>query len=118
MELSPAGRSLRRRTVHVRKAEPPARPMRYLLSVDRSVRRVSLRKISVRVKNAKNRLRSRSPKNDAAHETTRPRNVVSVAYGWPSWRAGAPALIVILAAATLIGVPGLFQRSDPSIASV
>lgn len=100
----------------MRKTERSTRSMTYLLSVDRSLRRVSLRKISVRVKNAKNRLRSDSPTNDAARKTTRARD--AVAGGSPSLRAGALALIVIFAAATLIGVPGLFQRSDPGIASV
>ena len=110
-------KSLRKGTVRVRKAQPPARSMRYLLSVDRSLRRVSLRKISVRVKSAKNRVRSRSAKKDAARETPTPGNA-SVTNRWPSLRPVAPALIGIVAAVTLIGVPGLFQRSDSIIASV
>src|SRR5215471_20153673 len=92
--------------------------MRYLLSVDRSLRRVSLRKISVRVKNANNRVPSRSAKKDAARETTKSGSAASVTNGWPSLRPVAPALVGIIAVATLIGVPGLLQRSDSIIASV
>jgi hypothetical protein len=87
--------------------------MRYLLSVDRSLRRVSLKKISVRAKNARNRARLRSAKQDGARETTGSWNAW-VTNAWPSLRAAAPALIAIVAGATLIGAPGLIQRSDSS----
>ena len=59
----------------------------------------------MRVKNAKNRLRSRSQKKDAPRETARP-------------RIAAPALIGILTAAALVVVINVFQRSDSGIASV
>jgi hypothetical protein len=90
--------------------------VRYLLSVDRSLRRVSLKKISASVKNANNRVRARSAKKHAARETARYENA-PVANGRPSVRVVAPALIAIVAAATLIAAPGVFQRSDPSIES-
>lgn len=72
--------------------------------------------MSVRVKNARNRVRSRSAKKDEARETTRSRNAGT--NSWRSVRTAAPALIAIVGAATLIGVPGAFQRSDSRIASV
>ena len=100
--------------VRVRKVQLPARSMRYLLSVDRSLRRVSLRKISVRAKNVHNRVRPRSAKKDAARETTRSSSA-SVTNGWSSLRAGALALVIV-AAATLIAVPTL--RSYSSTGSV
>jgi hypothetical protein len=89
--------------------------MRYLLSVDRSLRRVSLKKISVRVKNAKNRVRSRAAKRADARETTGSWSAW-VSNAWPSVRAAAPALIAIVAGAMLIGAPGLL-RSDSSVES-
>jgi hypothetical protein len=101
----------------VMKAQPPTRSMRYLLSIDRSLGRVSLRKMSVRVKNAKNRVRSRSAKKSAAREATGDRNT-PVTNRWRSARAAAPALIAIGAAAMLIVALGAFQRSDSNIASV
>jgi hypothetical protein len=90
--------------------------MRYLLSVDRSLGRVSLKKISASVKNANNRVRARSAKKNAARGTTRSQNP-SVPNGGRSVRVVVPALIAVVAAATLIAAPGVFQRSDPSIAS-
>ena len=69
----------------------------------------------MRLKNANNRVRSRSAKKDAARQT-RPANAW-VTNRWPSLRAAAPALTAIIAAATLIALAGLFQRSDSSIAS-
>lgn len=99
------------------KAQRPGRSMRYLLSIDRSLRRVSLRKMSVRVKNAKHRGRSRSAKKDATRETTGARNA-PLTNGRPFVRAAAPALIGLVAAATLIAVLRAFQGSDSAIASV
>lgn len=98
------------------KAQRPGRSMRYLLSIDRSLRRVSLRKMSVRVKNTKHRARSRSAKTDATRDTTGARNT-PVTNGQPFLRAAAPALIAVVAAATLIGVLRAFQGSDSSTAS-
>ena len=99
----------------MQKGQRPTRSMRYLLSVDRSLRRVSLKKISVRVKNAKNRVRSRAAKRADARETTGSWSAW-VSNAWPSVRAAAPALIAIVAGAMLIGAPGLL-RSDSSVES-
>lgn len=104
--------------MRVKKAQPPARSMRYLLSVDRSLRRISLRKIPVRVKKANNRVRSSSPTKGAARETKKSSKAASVTNGWTSSRTIALALIGIVAAATLIGAPGLFQGTDSTIAAV
>ena len=59
----------------------------------------------MRMENAKNRLRSRAPKNDTARATT-------------TSRIAAPTLIAVLTAAAFIVVVNVFQRSDPGIASV
>src|SRR6516225_6584642 len=69
-----SGKVLRGRTMRVRKAQASGRSMRYLLSVDRSLGRVSLKKISASVKNANNRVRARSAKKNAARGTTRSQN--------------------------------------------
>jgi hypothetical protein len=90
--------------------------MRYLLSVDRSLRKVSLKKISASVKSADDRIHARSAKKNAARRATRSDNA-SRTNGRSSVRVTATAIISIVVAATLIAMPGLFQRSDPSIAS-
>ena len=99
----------------MRNAQAPARSIRYLLSVDRSLRRVSLREISVRMKNVNRRVRSRSAKKDAGRETA---SRTVAANRRPSLRPAALVLISIVAAATLIIVLGLVQRPESSLAPV
>lgn len=100
----------------VKKRQTPARSTQYLLSVDRTLRRISLKKIPVRVKKAANRVQSRSAKRNVARETKR--SAASPTNGWPSSRAIVYALIgIVAAAATLIGAPSLVQRSDSTIAA-
>jgi hypothetical protein len=99
--------------VRVKKAQPAARSMRYLLSVDRSLGRISLKRIPLRVKKtASNRVRSSSANQDASRQTTRSRNGEAVASGWSSSQTIVLALIGIAGAATLIGLPGLVERSE------
>lgn len=80
--------------------------MRYLLSIDRSLGRVSLRKMSARVQNAKNRVRPRAKKTPP--ETTGPTKTTTPAL----------VLMAIVASATIIGVLLAFQGSDSNVASV
>jgi hypothetical protein len=104
--------------VRVRKPQTPARSTQYLLNVDRTLRRISLKKLPVRVKKTATRVRSRQAKKSVARETKKPKGAVApVVTAWPSSRAIAYALIGIVAVATLIGVPSLFQQSDSAIAA-
>jgi len=103
--------------VPVTRPRTPARSSQYLLSVDRTLRRLSLRKIPVRMKRAARRMQSRSTKQTVARKAKRPAGAVPVTNGWPASRTITYGLIGIVAAATLIGVPVLFQQSDSTIAA-
>jgi hypothetical protein len=103
--------------VRVKKAQTPARSMRYLLSVDRTLRRISLKKIPVRVKRATKRVRSRRVTKDASQKTSRSKSTAGV-NPWTSPRAIALMLVGAVAAAALIGAPSFFQRADPTTAAV
>jgi hypothetical protein len=109
--------------VRVKKAQKPARSIRYLLCVDRTLQRISLRRISVRVKKANNLSRSGRTKKNAARETNRSRNAALVMNAWRSLRALDPRAIAfvvigVVALAALIGAPRLFQSGDPTSVAV
>jgi hypothetical protein len=52
-----------------------------------------------------------------ARKANRPAGAVPVTNGWPASRTITYALVAIVAAATLIGVPSLFQQSDSTSAA-
>lgn len=86
-----------------KKAKPPA--VRYLLSADRRLQKLSLRKISDRAKNAKGPVRSGSKPSAAVADSSRSRRASS-SY------AIALAVILVAAAAALIATRQQPQTSD------
>ena len=87
----------RRSAVRAKKAKTPARSIRYMLSVDRRLKKISLRRISERLKRVKRQRRSLRPKN-AAHENSA-RAKSSMRSPWVI--AGAGAICVVTAAALI-----------------
>jgi hypothetical protein len=103
--------------VPVTRPRTPAGSTQYLLSIDRTLRKLSLRKIPVRVKQAAKRIQSRPTKKAVARKAKAPADAVPPMNGWPASRKITYALVGIVAAATMIGLPNLVQQSDSTIAA-
>jgi hypothetical protein len=83
--------------VRAKKATKPSRSVRYLLSADRRLQKLSLRKMSERLKQPKRR--STEAKNRVPAKLTPPEWMM----GWPAVVTG---LICVIGVASLIGQPG------------
>jgi hypothetical protein len=112
--------------VRAKKAQTPRRSIRYLLYADRALQRISLRRISVRVKKANKPSRTRRVKKAASRETNPPRKAaqaVPVNHASQSLQRTDPWWIVfgVVCAAgiiVLIGLPSGSLRADRASASV
>jgi hypothetical protein len=83
--------------VRAKKAKTPARSIRYLLSVDRRLKKISFKRISERLKRVKRQRRSRRPKTSVHENSPRARRSM----GSPWVIAGAGAICVVTAAALI-----------------
>ena len=111
--------------MRAKKATTPSRSIRYLLYADRTLQRLSLRKLSVRRKKANKPPRSSGAKKNAARETTRSAKAATVApvtMASPSlpridrWVVGGVACAVGIAALIGVGIP--YQQVDRSSATM
>jgi hypothetical protein len=101
--------------VPVKKPSKPAKRVRYVLSADQRLRRLSLRKIAERRKKPKSQARSNRPVSEAA-ATDAPRVPDTPPVWWGSSRAIALAMTGLVTAAILIaaGLPGGTPGDDRS----
>ena len=105
--------------MRVKKAKTPARSIRYLLYADRTLQRISLRRMAVRVKKATKLSRSRRVHRNGARTPSRSRNAAPVMSAWRALGARDPwwiAFVVVCAVGVvaLIGMPRSLQRSGPT----
>jgi hypothetical protein len=99
--------------VRAKRAKKPAKPVRYLLSADQQLRRLSLRKMSDRRKAAKSQPQSSRPKRPTGPTTVpQPKDPPREWSG--STRAIGLAMIAIVAVVILIaaGIPSGIERVD------